>query len=128
MVRSSAHGGIAITFDAIPGDRFTISNQVAVPVMPTIPNLALGQNIPNPFNPATRIPFTLHERSLVQLTIFDVRGAHVVTLLNEPMTEGEHVAEWSGQDGYGQQVASGVYFYSLSAGGQTLSRKMTLLK
>jgi len=128
MVHSSAHGGIATTFDAIPGDRFTISNLVPVPVTPTIPNLALGQNVPNPFNPATRIPFTLHQRSRVQLTIFDVRGAHVVTLLDEPLTEGEHVAQWSGQDAYGRQVASGVYFYALSAGGRTLSRKMTLLK
>lgn len=127
-IHSTPKGSIITTVDAIPGDRFTLSNPIPVPVIPSIPTLALGQNVPNPFNPATRIPFVLHEGSRVQLTVFDVRGTHVVTLVDEAMAAGEHVAEWSGADANGQQVASGVYFYALSAGGQTMSRKMTLLK
>jgi hypothetical protein len=90
--------------------------------------LALGQNYPNPFNPSTKIPFTLESTGQVVVRVFDVRGAQVATLFDGTLGEGRHSLAWSGRGDDGRPVASGLYFYSLTAGQRTLSRKMLLMK
>jgi hypothetical protein len=93
------------------------------------PNLtALRQNYPNPFNPTTTICFTLLERTRVTLSIYDVGGRLVRTLVDETMGEGYQERSWDGKDASGSQVGSGVYFYRLTAGDRTLTKKMVLLK
>lgn len=88
----------------------------------------LGQNVPNPFNPNTSIRFTLEAREHVTLSVYDTRGGLVRTLANETRSAGSHDVVWDGRDARGVVQASGVYFYRITAGSFTESRKMVLLK
>jgi subtilisin-like proprotein convertase family protein len=90
--------------------------------------LALGGNYPNPFNPRTTISFDLPRDSQVDLEIFDIRGHKVQTLISEAMTAGHHGVVWNGTESNGRQLSSGTYFYRLRAGGESLTKKMVLLK
>jgi Right handed beta helix region len=89
---------------------------------------ALQDNYPNPFNPQTKISFSLPESQHVQLTIFGVDGRKVATLLNEVRGVGLHEVTWSGRDGSDKGVASGTYFFRLEAGPYSDVKKMTLMK
>ena len=89
---------------------------------------ALHQNYPNPFNPNTTITFTLSERSPTKLSIYNLEGKLIRTLINGTLDEGYKQATWNGSDSHGNLVSSGVYFYRLKAGNQTLTKKMVLLK
>jgi hypothetical protein len=84
---------------------------------------SLAQNYPNPFNPSTTIYYSLPKSSNVKLTVFDVLGNEIVTLVNENKLAGTHKMDFNA--GY---LASGVYFYKLVAGDFTQVRKMTLIK
>jgi hypothetical protein len=90
--------------------------------------LRLAQNLPNPFNPQTKIEFSLPRAGHVVLGIFDVSGRQVARLVDGAMTAGTHAEVWTGQDDAGNPVASGTYFYRLDADGASLVRKMVLLK
>jgi hypothetical protein len=90
--------------------------------------LTLDRNHPNPFNPTTTISYVLPERSMVDLSIYDVRGALVRTLARETRPAGHNEASWDGLDNHHQPAGSGIYFYKLTVGNQTLTRKMVLLK
>jgi hypothetical protein len=89
---------------------------------------ALSQNYPNPFNPSTVINYALPTTTQVELTVFNVLGQRVAVLVNGPQSAGSHTALWNGCNDGGTSVASGVYFYRLSAGEFIQSRKMLLLK
>jgi hypothetical protein len=91
-------------------------------------DLELEQNSPNPFNPQTSISFVLPSAASTRVDVFDVGGRLVVTLLDKPLSAGRHTVHWSGVDRRGAPVASGTYFYRLTAGKKTKSRKMLLLK
>jgi hypothetical protein len=88
----------------------------------------LKQNHPNPFNPITEISFTIPQSEHVQLQIFNVTGRKVKTLVDGNLSAGEHTYEWDSTDDSGGKVASGVYFYRLTAGDVTATKKMTLIK
>jgi hypothetical protein len=94
--------------------------------VPTV--YALKQNTPNPFNPSTRVAYSLPDASHVRLAIFNVLGQHVVDLVNGNQEAGEYEIVWDGKDKVGSQVASGVYFYKISAGNFSETKKMMLLK
>ncbi len=95
--------------------------------LPTI--FALHQNYPNPFNPTTTIEFSLPKRSDVELTIYNMLGQKLRTLVSESMQAGEHSLVWDGQDNSGSSVASGMYLYRLKVGENiSQTRKMVLLK
>ncbi len=89
---------------------------------------ALSQNYPNPFNPETTISYDLAEGSEVRLEIYNVMGQLVNTLVSEAQAAGRYRMRWSGQDAFGRQVASGVYFYRLQTEGFKAVRKLMLLK
>lgn len=89
---------------------------------------ALEQNIPNPANPRTTIAFSLAVASEVTLTIYDVQGRLVKTLVRRIYTEGRHTVDWDGTDAQRQPAASGVYLYRLDAGGFVKTKKLVLLK
>jgi len=91
-------------------------------------NFELKQNHPNPFNPDTRIDFTLPETQNVKLEVYNVNGQKIRTLIDAVLTAGEHSIEWNATDDSGERIASGVYLYRLTAGIYTTSKKMTLLK
>ena len=84
---------------------------------------ALHQNYPNPFNPTTTISFDLPEAADVTLIVYDVEGRTVAELANRRFDRGRHSVPFDGRN-----VATGVYFYRLSAGDYKEIRKMILLK
>jgi len=89
----------------------------------------LEQNYPNPFNPTTSIRFELPRDKAVSLTIFDVSGRVVKTLVdNQYLTQGIHEIQWDGTSNAGAQVASGTYVYQLRFGNFAHSKTMVLLK
>ena len=88
---------------------------------------ALGSNYPNPFNPSTIIPYQLPVSTSVRLEVFNLLGQHVTTLVDGHRPAGAHTAVWDATDAAGQAVGAGVYFYRLSGGGATWTRKMVLL-
>jgi hypothetical protein len=95
-----------------------------------IPKIAasLGQNTPNPFNPTTMINFTLASRERVTVAVYDANGRLVRTLVDETRGAGSHDVQWDGRDDAGVTVGSGVYFYRMTAGKHTESKKMVMLK
>ncbi|MEJ2722377.1 MAG: FlgD immunoglobulin-like domain containing protein [bacterium] len=90
--------------------------------------LALHQNVPNPFNPTTVINYDLHIGGRVSLRVYDVKGRLVKTLVTDTKNAGRQTVTWDGTDNAGDRVGSGVYFYRLNAEGRVLTRKMVLLK
>ncbi|MCE5272522.1 PQQ-binding-like beta-propeller repeat protein, partial [bacterium] len=91
---------------------------------------SLAQNSPNPFNPSTTIAYEVPEgaNQTVQLSVFDVRGRKVRQLVDGMAEPGKHFAFFDGRDDLGRELPSGVYFYRLSAGSFSQTRKMILLK
>ena len=94
-----------------------------------IPNkISLDQNFPNPFNPATAFHYTLAESGTIELTITDIIGRKVTTLISGYQRSGNHNLLWTGKDSNGNQVPSGIYFYNLKSGSNIITKKMTLSK
>ena len=89
---------------------------------------SLEQNWPNPFNPKTRIDFSIPEPSHVKVEIFNLLGQSVLVLLDQYMSAGSHTIEWRGMDNRNKPVSSGIYFYRLQAGTYSKTKKMMLLK
>ena len=91
---------------------------------------ALSQNFPNPFNPSTTIAFDIPEGKevSVRLNVYNMRGQLVRTLVNELKSEGSYQIQWDGTDNYGRRVSSGVYFYRITTGEFSQTRKMVILK
>jgi len=90
---------------------------------------ALYPNVPNPFNPATTVRYDVPATGgHVTITIYDVNGRLVRTLVNEVQAPGEKSVTWNGRDDNGTSAASGVYFYKMRAPGYVMTRKMVLLR
>lgn len=83
----------------------------------------LGQNYPNPFNPKTIIYFQLPMSNYVKLIVYDVMGREVATLVNEQLNSGTYEIEWDASD-----YPSGIYFYTLSTGNFTETKRMVMIK
>jgi hypothetical protein len=89
----------------------------------------LSQNYPNPFNPETMIAYTLDRPQQVRLTIFNICGEGIRTLVSEARPVGSHVVRWDGRDDRGVRVSSGTYFYQLSNElGRTAVKKALLVQ
>lgn len=89
---------------------------------------ALGDNYPNPFNPETTISFNMKNAGQVSLNVYNIKGQKVKALVNEVKEAGTHTVVWNGKDNSGAQVASGVYFYRMTNGNYTSTKKMVLMK
>nr|MBN1165403.1 T9SS type A sorting domain-containing protein [Candidatus Krumholzibacteriota bacterium] len=98
------------------------------PITPPAAEFVLHQNYPNPFNPSTTISYYLPEKCRVTLRIYDSAGREVCRLLDGFQEAGPRSLTWAGMNGCGEPVQSGVYYYSLTAGKETRSRKMLLLR
>ena len=108
------------------GVRLTLFETESISIPP--PTFVLHQNYPNPFNPSTTIRYSLPERALVRLEVFDIAGRQIVCLVNEKQPVGPHSVQWDGRNGRGVEVSSGIYLYRLTAGKETIQRKMVLLR
>jgi hypothetical protein len=83
----------------------------------------LGQNYPNPFNPSTTIDYSIPRRSFITITIFDILGRKVTTLVNSEIDAGNHQINFNGSS-----FSSGIYFYQLKADNYISNKKMILVK
>ncbi len=89
---------------------------------------ALGYNYPNPFNPSTMITYNLPITSHIVIDVYNVLGEKVATLVNENASRGSYVTIWNGQDDLGKQANSGIYFYRMSTGDFSSTKRMVLMK
>jgi len=98
-------------------------------ILNNIPSVySLSQNYPNPFNPTTKMNYALPKRSRVIISVYNVLGQEVTTLLNKEQDYGYHTVTWNGTDRIGKQVASGVYFARLTTKNFSQTKKMLMLK
>ena len=88
----------------------------------------LSNNYPNPFNPTTNINFTIPKLTKVSVVIYNNLGQKVRTLVNNKVLSGNHTAVWNGRNDFGNSVPSGVYYYRLVAGSNSITKNMVLLK
>lgn len=105
----------------------TIGTDTLSDTIGTVSVVAVG-NHPNPFNPTTKISFTLTAPAQTSLTIYDILGRKVKSFDMSRLGAGQHQVEWNGDNEQGRRVASGIYLYRLVAGTTAVSRKMVLLK
>ena len=104
-------------------DNYHVRNLDALP-----DSYQLGVNHPNPFNPSTSISYQLPTASHVTITIYNVLGQEIKTLVDEMTDAGIHYITWDGSNSLSSGVASGVYFYKMTSQGFSQTRRMMLLK
>jgi photosystem II stability/assembly factor-like uncharacterized protein len=110
--------GTWILHSRLPGSSVVSTQPAAIPV-----SFGITRTYPNPFNPSTRIEFTLPKSGKVSLKVYDVLGREVAELVNETLNARDHVAVFNGSE-----LPSGIYFARLEAAGLSQTRKMVLLK
>ena len=95
----------------------------------TVPaNFALGQNYPNPFNPQTRFNYQVPQTANVNISVYNISGQLVATLVDEIKSPGQYSVSWDAKDQNGLPVASGIYIASMISKNYFVTRKLTLLK
>ncbi len=114
-------GGGALSYEV--GSPF-LDNDEITPV-----TYSLSNNFPNPFNPVTTINYSIENAGQVQLTVFDLLGKEVNTLVSEYQMPGNNYSViWNGTNEAGNEVASGIYYYKLISGNYIETKKMVLQK
>ncbi len=93
-----------------------------------VQSFRLGQNYPNPFNGITTIPIDIKENVDVLLSVYDITGRKVITLVRQPAFAERYELKWNGKDIKGNDLASGLYFYKLKAGDFTQVRKLMIIR
>ena len=101
-------------------------NSVEVVDLPS--KFALNQNYPNPFNPTTSISYSIPRDEFVRLSVYNMLGQKVRTLVSTRQMGNTYRVTWDGKDDNGYEVPSGVYFYNIQAGNFTSTKKMVLMK
>ncbi len=94
----------------------------------TVNSYALSNNYPNPFNPSTTFEFTIPKSGMVEVNVYNILGMKVKTLENGWFKLGSYQTSWDGTNQYGNQAASGLYFYQLKSGGNQIMKKMMLVR
>ena len=89
---------------------------------------ALSQNYPNPFNPSTRFTVAVPNNSLVDVSVYDILGRKIATLLTGEIPAGSYPLEWKGLNDRNVPVAGGVYFLRMSSGSFVATKKMIMIK
>ena len=110
---------------------YTQAMSVTLAIDPSslIPDVfAMHQNYPNPFNPVTQIRYDLPEDSYVSITIYDIMGRNIKSLVNTDQTAGYRSIRWNATNDLGEPVSAGMYIYMIQAGEFRQTRKMVLLK
>ena len=78
-------------------------------------NIILDSNYPNPFNPVTNIYYEIIKNSFISVKIKDIRGRHIITLVDRYHSMGKHMIQWDGNNSIGEQQTSGIYFYIIDS-------------
>ena len=121
--KGSVQGASGVNFSLNTVVTSVEEDQVLVPS-----GYVLEQNYPNPFNPTTQILFSLPNNDRVTLTIFNLLGQKITTLVDGVTAAGSHVVTWNGRDSRGAQLPSGVYFYRLESPSFSAAKRMLMLK
>jgi len=95
--------------------------------IPETGSIQLEQNYPNPFNPSTSIGFYLPSSGYVNLSIYNIKGQKITTLIEQNLNEGNHSLIWNGVDKQNKAVSAGMYFYTLKTSTESVTRKMVML-
>ena len=88
----------------------------------------LYQNYPNPFNPVTNISYSLSQDSYVNINIYDLKGNYVKSLTRKSMSTGRHSIQWDATNEFGDDVSTGIYFYTIKTEYSSETKKMLFLK
>ena len=104
-------------------EALSIHGNLAIPE-----EFALLQNYPNPFNPSTKIKYSLASDEFVNITIFDLMGRRIKSLVNKNQTIGRYLITWDSTNSFGELVPGGMYLYTIKAGRFQSTKKMVLLK
>ena len=95
----------------------------------TVPTVfALEQNYPNPFNPSTQIRYAIPDQSMVTISIYDMMGRKIRTLIQGNISAGYHTTVWNATNDKGLPVGAGMYIYTIRTGTYHQMKKMVLLK
>ena len=122
------YGNPYLDYESIPGV-FYILETMSYSETNILPGeFQLAQNYPNPFNPVTTLHYDLPENSHVKITIFDMLGGEVKTLINKTQDAGSKSVIWNATNDYGKSVSAGIYLYQIKAGEHLQTKKMVLLK
>jgi hypothetical protein len=106
-----------------------VNNAVLGQIVNNVPmKYSLNQNYPNPFNPVTTIDYILPENGLVNITIFDMMGREINTLLNSSQTAGYKSIQWNATNNQSDAVSAGIYLYRIKVEDFIQTKKMVLLK
>jgi len=112
-----------------PGQQNSSYDALSNDIDEIIPSVfALHQNYPNPFNPTTSIEYDLPNDSYTVVTVFDVMGKHVKTLVEKNQSAGFKTIRWDAKNDEGESVAAGMYIYQIKSGVNIASKKMILLR
>ncbi len=128
MVDGASERGVTYTYRVIVVEGGSAITSFETTITTPELRLVLMQNHPNPFNPSTRIGFELPRAMPVNLSVYDVQGNLVVTLVEGTMAKGAREVVWDGKGKRGTLVSSGVYFYQLRVGTRTFTKKLVFLK
>jgi hypothetical protein len=107
---------------------YTITGVETVDGAPADSRLAIRKVFPNPFNPSTKIEFSVPKEAPVSVRVFDVQGRAVATLIDKSMSPGLYRVAWNGKTDAGQGLASGIYFAQIQSGASRQSVRLTMLK
>ncbi len=119
-----AGSSVPVEIDGVYWDGTMSDHQPDAPVYAN----QLRGNFPNPFNPETRIEFSLKQAGKTSLKIYNIKGQLVKTMVNDHLAEGNHSIIWHGRDNNDKAVSSGLYLYRLETNGYDSTKKMLLLK
>ena len=112
--------------ESISGNDFFSDLEIEDPAVPF--HMVLEDNYPNPFNPETTISYDLPEQTFVDITIYDIMGKKVCTIVNVLQSAGHKSIIWNAKDDYGIGVSAGLYIFQVQAGDFIQTKKMILVK
>ena len=117
-----------VEISSIDGQLSQVSDLASI-TLKALPSVyGLAQNYPNPFNPTTTIEYSIPQSGNVNLTIWNMAGQKVRTLVNESQAPSYYKIVWDGKNDMGQSVGTGMYFYKLVSGSYSKIQKMQLIK
>jgi hypothetical protein len=122
------NGKIFSTKDSFSVKEIIVANSDSYIASKLIDSYVLVSNYPNPFNPSTTISYELIGDSNVDISIYNVMGQKVATLVNDFKATGSHTVVWDATNSNGIEMPSGVYFMKLNTDSQSISNKLTLLR
>ncbi|MCF7912883.1 MAG: T9SS type A sorting domain-containing protein [Candidatus Cloacimonetes bacterium] len=117
---------LALSINGYPSSLIIPKEELMAAFMPSVTQL--NGNYPNPFNPTTAIKYQLADDSQVKLDIYNIKGQHITSLVNDFQTAGEYNIIWQGTSADNTPAPSGIYLYKLTSGSFTATQKMILLK